>query len=68
MKTREPGSQSSRKLKMAPVRLKDGSHSGSRIFLDNKIVLISPYINLAIRYVQESMNKTVAIQYLHMLA
>ena len=31
-KTREHGGQSSRKLKMAPVRLKDGSHFGSRIF------------------------------------
>ena len=29
-KTREHGSQSSRKLKMAPVRLKDRSHFGSR--------------------------------------
>ena len=31
-KTREHGSQSSRKLKMAPVTLKDGSHFGSRTF------------------------------------
>ena len=41
-KTREQGSQSSRKLKMAPVRLKNGSHFGSRTFWANKIVLISP--------------------------
>ena len=41
-KTREHGSQSSRKLKMAPVRLKDGSHFGSRTFWVNKIVLMSP--------------------------
>ena len=41
-KTREHGSQSSRKLKMAPVRLKDGSHFGSRTFWTNKIVLMSP--------------------------
>ena len=32
MKTREHGSQSSRKLKMVPVRLKDGSHFGSPTF------------------------------------
>ena len=41
-KTREHESQSSRKLKMAPVRLKDGSHFGSRTFWVNKIVLMSP--------------------------
>ena len=41
-KTREHGSQSSRKLKMAPVGLKDGSHFGSRTFWANKIVLMSP--------------------------
>ena len=35
-KTREHGSQSSRKLKMAPVRFKDGSHFGSRTFRVNK--------------------------------
>ena len=36
MKTREHGSQSSRKLKMTPVRLKDGSHFGSRTFWVNR--------------------------------
>ena len=35
-KTREHGSQSSRKLKMAPVRLKDRSHFGSRTFWRTK--------------------------------
>ena len=32
MKIREYGSQSFRKLKMAPIRFKEGSHFGSRIF------------------------------------
>ena len=40
--TREHGSQSSGKLKMALIRLKDGSHFSSRTFWANKIVLISP--------------------------
>ena len=42
MKTREHGSQNSRKLKMSPVRLKNGSHFGSRIFWVNKVILIAP--------------------------
>ena len=63
MKTGVHGSQSSRKLKMAPVRLKDGNHFGSRTFQVNKIVFISPFIDLAIRYVQENMTKIVCIQH-----
>ena len=36
MKTREHGSKGSRKLKMAPVRLEDGSHFGSLTFQAKK--------------------------------
>ena len=45
MKTREPGSQSSRKLIMAPVRLEDGSHFSPRTYLVNKILFMTPFIN-----------------------
>ena len=48
MTTREHGCQSSRKLEMAPVSLKDGSHFGYRIFQNNKIVLISLSLDLAV--------------------
>ena len=55
-KTREHGSQSSRKLKMAPVTLKDGSHFGSRTFWVIKIALMSPLTT-------SSMTQTVYIKY-----
>ena len=42
MKTREHQSQSSRKLKMTPVRLKTGPTSAPVTFWVNKIVLMSP--------------------------
>ena len=48
--------KSSRKLKMAPVRLKDGSHFVSRTFWENKIVLISPLTKCC-------MTKTVFLKY-----
>ena len=54
--------QSFRKLKMAPARLKDERHFGSRIFQVKKIVLIS-FLDLVIWYVQKSMTKTVYIQH-----
>ena len=55
MKRRGSGCQNSRKLKIAPVRLKDGASLSIVLFLVNKMVLISPFINFATRYVQERM-------------
>ena len=63
-KTREHGSQSSRKLKMAPVRRKVGSHFGSRTFWVNKIVLMFDITTNVVKSLRNPIRtKTVYIQH-----
>ena len=63
-KTREHGSQSSRKLKMAPVRKKVGSHFGSRTFWVNKIVLMFDITTNDVKSLRNPIRtKTVYIQH-----